>query len=259
MSESSRACSRCTASRSRRSPKASLRLDPSERAQGALRGDRRARGLQPHPDPVLRSAAAPPRRGAHPRPRRLPHRRPADRLPPRCAARVRRDRRQELRGHPPHGAQRPQGRQDRAARTRASARPSRCCSPPCSRRASPSSNAAIEPEIMDLIAILQKMGAIISVEPNRVILIEGVDTLHGYDHRAHLRPQRGRELGVRRARDRRRHLRRRREAAGDADVPQRLPQGRRRVRHPRGRHPLLPPAAARSSPSSSRPMCTPDS
>ena len=29
---------------------------------------------------------------------------------------------------------------------------------------------------MDLIAILQKMGAIISVEPNRVILIEGVKT-----------------------------------------------------------------------------------
>ncbi|MFT4219487.1 MAG: UDP-N-acetylglucosamine 1-carboxyvinyltransferase [Microbacterium sp.] len=45
-------------------------------------------------------------------------------------------------------------------------------------------NAAIEPEIMDLIAVLQKMGAIISYEPNRVILIEGVDTLRGYDHRA---------------------------------------------------------------------------
>lgn len=45
-------------------------------------------------------------------------------------------------------------------------------------------NAAIEPEIMDLIAILQKMGAIISVEPNRVIFIEGVDKLHGYNHRA---------------------------------------------------------------------------
>ncbi|THG31784.1 UDP-N-acetylglucosamine 1-carboxyvinyltransferase [Naasia lichenicola] len=45
-------------------------------------------------------------------------------------------------------------------------------------------NAAIEPEIMDLIAILQKMGAIISVEPNRVILIEGVDRLEGYTHRA---------------------------------------------------------------------------
>jgi UDP-N-acetylglucosamine 1-carboxyvinyltransferase len=45
-------------------------------------------------------------------------------------------------------------------------------------------NAAIEPEIMDLIAILQKMGAIISVEPNRVIFIEGVDELHGYNHRA---------------------------------------------------------------------------
>jgi len=45
-------------------------------------------------------------------------------------------------------------------------------------------NAAIEPEIMDLIAILQKMGAIISVEPNRVILIEGVDRLDGFNHRA---------------------------------------------------------------------------
>ncbi len=45
-------------------------------------------------------------------------------------------------------------------------------------------NAAIEPEIMDLIAVLQKMGALISYEPNRVILIEGVGQLHGYDHRA---------------------------------------------------------------------------
>ncbi|TWX40353.1 UDP-N-acetylglucosamine 1-carboxyvinyltransferase [Frigoribacterium sp. ACAM 257] len=45
-------------------------------------------------------------------------------------------------------------------------------------------NAAIEPEIMDLIAILQKMGAIVSVEPNRVIFIEGVKSLRGYKHRA---------------------------------------------------------------------------
>lgn len=45
-------------------------------------------------------------------------------------------------------------------------------------------NAAIEPEIIDLIAILQKMGAIIVVEPNRTIVIEGVETLQGYDHRA---------------------------------------------------------------------------
>jgi UDP-N-acetylglucosamine 1-carboxyvinyltransferase len=45
-------------------------------------------------------------------------------------------------------------------------------------------NAAIEPEIMDLIAILQKMGAIVSVEPNRVIFIEGVEKLRGYTHRA---------------------------------------------------------------------------
>lgn len=44
-------------------------------------------------------------------------------------------------------------------------------------------NAAIEPEIMDLITILQKMGALINVEPNRVIFIEGVDKLDGYNHR----------------------------------------------------------------------------
>jgi UDP-N-acetylglucosamine 1-carboxyvinyltransferase len=45
-------------------------------------------------------------------------------------------------------------------------------------------NAAIEPEIMDLIAILQKMGAIITVEPNRTIFIEGVESLSGYTHQA---------------------------------------------------------------------------
>ncbi|MEY4434350.1 MAG: hypothetical protein RIR16_390 [Actinomycetota bacterium] len=46
------------------------------------------------------------------------------------------------------------------------------------------SGAAIEPEIMDLIAILQKMGAIISVDTDRVIRIEGVRKLGGYSHRA---------------------------------------------------------------------------
>jgi len=45
-------------------------------------------------------------------------------------------------------------------------------------------NAAIEPEIMDLIAILKKMGAIIWMEPNRTIFIEGVETLSGFTHRA---------------------------------------------------------------------------
>src|SRR5688572_21296341 len=44
-------------------------------------------------------------------------------------------------------------------------------------------NAAVEPEIMDLIAILQKMGAIINVHTDRVIEIEGVDKLRGYSHR----------------------------------------------------------------------------
>lgn len=44
------------------------------------------------------------------------------------------------------------------------------------------SGAAVEPEIIDLIAILQKMGAIISVDTDRVIRIEGVDRLQGYQH-----------------------------------------------------------------------------
>ncbi len=45
-------------------------------------------------------------------------------------------------------------------------------------------NAAIEPEIMDLIAVLQKMGAIISVDTDRVIRVEGVERLGGFTHRA---------------------------------------------------------------------------
>lgn len=45
-------------------------------------------------------------------------------------------------------------------------------------------NAAIESEIMDLVAVLQKMGAIISVDTDRVLRIEGVDSMRGYVHRA---------------------------------------------------------------------------
>ncbi len=45
-------------------------------------------------------------------------------------------------------------------------------------------NAAVEPEIHDLIAILQQMGAIISVNTDRTIRIEGVSRLSGYKHRA---------------------------------------------------------------------------
>ncbi len=44
-------------------------------------------------------------------------------------------------------------------------------------------NAAVEPEIIDLICVLQKMGAIIKVHTDRVIEIEGVTRLGGYTHR----------------------------------------------------------------------------
>jgi UDP-N-acetylglucosamine 1-carboxyvinyltransferase len=44
-------------------------------------------------------------------------------------------------------------------------------------------NAAVEPEIVDLICVLQKMGAVIRVHTDRVIEIEGVTELCGYRHR----------------------------------------------------------------------------
>ena len=44
-------------------------------------------------------------------------------------------------------------------------------------------NAAVEPEIIDLICLLQKMGAIIRVRTDRVIEVEGVSRLGGYNHR----------------------------------------------------------------------------
>jgi UDP-N-acetylglucosamine 1-carboxyvinyltransferase len=44
------------------------------------------------------------------------------------------------------------------------------------------SGAATEPEIMDLVAVLQKMGALISVDVDRTIRIEGVKSLKGYRH-----------------------------------------------------------------------------
>ena len=100
------------------------------------------------------------------------------------ALRLRRRGRQELRGHQAHGPERADRRRHRAAyrerrRDGAGAAHGRARA-----RHDGAAGAAIEPEIMDLIAILQKMGAIINVEPNCVIFIEGVEHLIGYEHRA---------------------------------------------------------------------------
>lgn len=43
-------------------------------------------------------------------------------------------------------------------------------------------NAAVEPEIIDLIKYLQNMGAIIEISTDRKITIEGVDKLYGAEH-----------------------------------------------------------------------------
>jgi UDP-N-acetylglucosamine 1-carboxyvinyltransferase len=45
-------------------------------------------------------------------------------------------------------------------------------------------NAAVEPEIMDLIGLLQRMGALITVRPSRAIQVTGVRHLHGVDYTA---------------------------------------------------------------------------
>lgn len=45
-------------------------------------------------------------------------------------------------------------------------------------------NAAVEPEIVDTILMLQKMGALIEVQIDRRIVIEGVRRLHGTSHTA---------------------------------------------------------------------------
>ena len=43
-------------------------------------------------------------------------------------------------------------------------------------------NAAIEPEIVDTILFLQKMGAHVSIDVNRQIVVEGVQSLNGAEH-----------------------------------------------------------------------------
>ena len=119
-----------------------------------------------------------------------------DRLPPAGAARVRRGRRQDARRAWTSPRRTACTAPSSSCRTRASAPPSRCCSPPCcAEGVTELRNAAVEPEIIDLICVLQKMGAIIKVHTDRVIEIEGVDRLGGYTPPADPGPHRGGELG----------------------------------------------------------------
>ncbi len=109
---------------------------------------------------------------------------------------------------------------------------------------------------MDLIAILQKMGAIITVQTDRVITIEGVDRLGGFDHRPI--PDRieaarwacaalatGGDIFVRGA-----------QQLPMMTVPQRLPADRRRASTSTTRASGSGTRAASCAPSPSRPTCT---
>ncbi|MGW2700824.1 UDP-N-acetylglucosamine 1-carboxyvinyltransferase [Streptomyces sp. NPDC001340] len=44
-------------------------------------------------------------------------------------------------------------------------------------------NAAVEPEIVDLVLMLQKMGALITIDTDRTIVVNGVSALRGVEHR----------------------------------------------------------------------------
>ena len=101
------------------------------------------------------------------------------------------------------------------------------------------SGAAIEPEIMDLVAVLQKMGAIISVDVDRTFRIEGVKELNGFTHTSLTDRIEAASWASAALATRGDIFRQGCYAAGDDDVPQRVPQGRRQVRGDRQGHPFL--------------------
>ena len=252
---------RRTGQRRGRAGRAGARSDQC--GPGQRRRDQRARRVEPDPDPVLRSAAAPDRARVHPRPRRLPHRRPADRLPPAGAARVRRPGRQDAAGAAtsprPNGLH---GTKFDLPYPSVGATEQVLLTAVLAEGVTELRNAAVEPEIMDLICVLQKMGAIIKVHTDRVIEIEGVTRLERLRAPPDPGPDRGGELGRGGAGHRRRRLRPRRPAGRHDDVPQRVPVHRRQARHrgrPGRRHPVLAPGRRADARSRSRPTCTPAS
>ena len=116
-----------------------LVFDPTNVETRQRRRDQRARRLEPHPDPALRPAAAPARPRVHPRPGRLPHRRRARSTSTSQALRQFGAVVDKTPGGPaPDRARTACTAPSSSCRTRASARPSRCCSPPSGPRASPS-------------------------------------------------------------------------------------------------------------------------
>ena len=120
-------------------------------------------------------------------------------------------------------------------------------------------NAAVEPEIMDQVMLLQKMGAIIFMDTDRTIVVEGVERLSGAEHTDHQRPDRGGLLRDRGDHHGRRCAGRGRGAGAHAHLPQQTAAGRRGVRGQAGRYPLLSPPLCRSIRSRWRPTSTPAS
>ena len=104
-------------------------------------------------------------------------------------------------------------------------------------------NAALEPEIIELMKMLQKMGAIVELCPPRTITIEGVAELHGVTHRTVPDRNECGFHGVPRDRHERPHHAQRRGAGTSHHIPQRRAAHGRRVRGDGRRHRILEPAA----------------
>ena len=119
-------------------------------------------------------------------------------------------------------------------------------------------NAAREPEVVDLAALLVSMGARISGAGTATIVVEGLDTLPGTAAAARRprRPDRGGDLRHRR-RDHRRRRHAPRRARGRPPRLRRGPPRRRRRRLRPANRAFASRAAARSAPSTSRPPRTP--
>ena len=107
-------------------------------------------------------------------------------------------------------------------------------------------NAALEPEIIDLMKLLQKMGAIIELCPPRTITIEGVFKNSRHDGACHARPQRSGLVCMPRDRDERPHQAEGRDSGTFNNIFKHRAAARRRIRSDGGRHRVLALAARRS-------------
>ena len=231
---------------------------PRERGASAQpRPPDRVRRAQPDPDPAVRPPAPPHRRGADPPGGRRRDRPAAAELPPDgartagCHVRgtVRRAARQ---GQQTHGLSPPSARIPSVGATEQV-----LLAAVLAEGVTELEGAAVEPEILDLIAVLQKMGAAIYFTEDRTLVIHGQSSLNGYAALGDPGPPRSRLVGVRGDRHRRRGVRPQRPGRGHGQLPRRVPPASAAGSRRRPRASISAGRTGNSMPSTSRPRCIP--